>query len=78
MCVRGQRHSTPVGPCNEHGPIKAISSDFGDRLTMHSMELKKMLNWTSYAKISSTGSSYDPAQDLPTSIGLTDAQNLFK
>jgi len=41
-------------------------------------ELKEMLNWTSYAKISSTGSSYDPAPDLPTSIGLTDAQNLFK
>ena len=30
-------------------------------------ELKKMLNWTSYAKISSTGSSYDPAPDLPIS-----------
>ena len=41
-------------------------------------ELKEMLNWTSYAKISSTGSSYYPAPDLPTNIGLTDAQNLFK
>ena len=40
-------------------------------------ELKEMLNWTSYAKISSTGSSYEPAPDLPTNIGLTDAQNLF-
>jgi len=41
-------------------------------------ELKEMLNWMSYAKIRSTGSSYDHALDLPTSIGLTDAQNLFK
>ena len=35
-------------------------------------ELKEMLNWMSYAKISSTGSSYDPAPDLTTSIGLTE------
>ena len=41
-------------------------------------ELKEMLNWTSYTKISSTGSSYDPAPVYPTSISLTDTQNLFK
>ena len=41
-------------------------------------ELKEMLNWTSYAKINSPGSSYDPAPDLLTNNGLTDAKNIFK
>jgi len=41
-------------------------------------ELKEMLNWMSYAKTSSTGSSYDLAPDLPTIISLTNTQNLFK
>ena len=41
-------------------------------------ELKEKLNWTSYAKINSIGSSYDSAPVYQTSIGLTDAQNLLK
>ena len=31
-------------PCNEHGTIYAISSDFGDRMTMQSMGLMVLLS----------------------------------
>ena len=32
------------GDCNEHGTIYAISSDFGDRMTMQSMGLIVLLS----------------------------------
>ena len=30
------------GDCNEHGPIQAISSDFGDRVTTQSLWLTSL------------------------------------
>jgi len=33
-----------LSPCNEHGTIYAISSDFGDRMTTQSMGLMILLS----------------------------------